>query len=368
MELFERGTFFLPGPTEVHPEVLQAMTGPMMSHRSAAMEDLWGRLQRGLGEVLSTPGPVVISTSSATGLMEAGVRAAGVRRVLCLVNGAFSGRFANIARRSGLHVDVLEVPWGEVHEGALVAEAVRAHKPDLVTVVHCETSTGALNPVGELLDAVSEARPEALKVVDSVSGAGGAAVDPHGWGADFLLTGSQKALALPPGLAFGVASERMVLQVSESQAPGLYFDLAHLVDHARLNRPPTTPAISLLYALDVQLERISREGFRRRLERHTEMASVLYRWVADSSAARAWGMRILAPEGARSPTVTTLVLGSSERADEFVQAMADQGVTIGSGYGSMKKDAVRIGHMGDHTPAGIEQLLQQVEAIVPGPR
>ncbi len=355
------GRFFLPGPTEVHPEVLGALSQPVINHRGPTMEALFARLQSGLRDVLSAPGPVVIATSSATGLMEAGVRTTGVQRVLCLVNGAFSARFANIADLSGLEVHRLEIPWGQAHDPQRVAEAVRRVAPGLLTVVHSETSTGVLNPVGDLLAAAHRVDPDVLTVVDSVSSAGGVAVDPVGWGADLLLTGAQKAMALPPGLAFGVVSERMVQRVRECETRGFYFDLSDLVDQAMRHRPPTTPAVNLLYALDVQLQRIASEGMVGRIDRHLEMARQVQAW-ADKLARRNGGCRI---QAVRCPTVTTIVVPQEKGAGRVVETMASRGYVIGTGYGPMRDSAIRIGHMGDHTLEGIEGLLRELTKAMP---
>ncbi|MCU0636301.1 MAG: hypothetical protein MUE41_15650, partial [Gemmatimonadaceae bacterium] len=132
------GTFFLPGPTEVRPEILAAMTGPMLPHRGAAFETLFGRVLEGLGQVFRTARPVYVSTSSATGLMEAGIRCAPPGRVLALVNGAFSERYAQIARACARETDVLQVPLGATFELDAVTDHLRAARYAAVTVVHSE--------------------------------------------------------------------------------------------------------------------------------------------------------------------------------------------------------------------------------------
>ena len=192
------GRFFLPGPTEVHPEVLAAQVHPMIGHRGKAMVDLMADLQPGLRRLFRTERPVYIAPSSATGLMEAAVRNCALARVLALVNGAFSERFRQIAASNGLEVDTLEIPWGLAHSPYQVAQALDANSYDAVTVVHSETSTGALNPIGEIARVVHEAG-DVVVLVDSVTGLAGAPVESDEWKLDFVLTGSQKALALPPG-------------------------------------------------------------------------------------------------------------------------------------------------------------------------
>ena len=218
------GRFFLPGPTEVHPEVLSAQNRAMIGHRGPAIKELMDELQTGLRDLFLTQSPVLISTSSATGLMEAAVRNGARSRVLSLVNGAFSQRFGQIAEACGFEVERLEVEWGQTFTADQVRERLASGGFDAVTVVHSETSTGALNPIREISEAVRE-QDDVVILVDSVTGLGGAEVQTDEWALDFVLTGSQKALALPPGLAFGVASERLMARSADATRKGVYFDL-----------------------------------------------------------------------------------------------------------------------------------------------
>lgn len=353
------GTFFLPGPTEVRPEVLQAMTRPMIPHRGAEFESLFARVQRQLQGVFLTSRPVFIATASATGLMEAGIRCAPPGRVLSLVNGAFSGRFAHIAESCGRDVTRVEVPWGAVHDPTEVDRILAAGDFAVVTVVHSETSTGALNEIRAISDAAH--RHGATCLIDSVSGAGGAELRLDEWDLDYVLTGSQKAIAIPPGLAFAVASGRFMERVAEqlpaASARGSYFDLVEFDAYARKNQAPNTPALSLYFALDVQLGAIAREGIEARWARHAKMALRTVMWAEDL-ADLVPGMRVLAPPGGRSPTVTTIVLPDGTTSDAVVAGVAAEGFTIGAGYGKLRSSTIRIGHMGDHTLATLRPCLE----------
>src|SRR5690554_351353 len=218
-----QGTFFLPGPTEVSPDVLAAQTRPMIGHRGAAIQTLMANIATGMRSVFQTERPVIVSTSAASGLMEAAIRN-GVRTgpVLALVNGAFSGRFASIAKGCGKEVDVWEVEWGRNHPVDELVARLRERRYEAVTVTHSETSTGALQDLERIAAVVAE-HPDTLLLVDSVTGIGGVEVRPDDWGIDFILTGSQKALALPPGLAFGAASEAMMERAASIPDRGWYF-------------------------------------------------------------------------------------------------------------------------------------------------
>lgn len=360
------GRFFLPGPTEVHPDVLAAQAAPMIGHRGPAMVELMAELQDGLTGLFRTRRPVYVAASSATGLMEAAVRNCARRRVLALVNGAFSERFRKIAVSNGLEVDALEVEWGGVHDPAELAERLARGGGrggyDAVTVVHSETSTGALNPIEELARVVHQAE-DVLLLVDSVTGLAGAPVESDLWSLDFVLTGSQKALALPPGIALGVAQPAALERAGQVEHRGTYFDFLDFEKNILKNQTPNTPALSILHALRAQLGRIAAEGIEARWARHRAMAERTWSWV-DDMRERGVALEVLAPPGGRSPTVTCVMLPSGISGPSITDAMARRGFTIGGGYGKLKPSAFRIGHMGDHTVAELDILLSHLEEVL----
>jgi predicted phosphoserine aminotransferase len=360
------GRFFLPGPTEVRPEVLRAMTRPMIGHRGADLTALLRDADPALRALFRTPRPVYVATASATLFMEAAVRNGVRRRALCLVNGAFSGRFRDLVEACGRAAETYEVPWGEAHDAAEVERRLRVGGFDAITVVHSETSTGVLNPLAEIAEAVRAAErstgDEIMLLVDGVTSVGGARVDTERWALDFVLTGSQKALALPPGLAFGTASERMLARAATLPARGHYADLLEYDRHWANHQTPTTPAISLLYALREQLARIEAEGgIDAREARHDGMAARCVDWA--ESAGGGFGVEVLAPEGRRSPTVTTLRTGAHEPSG-VVAELKRRGWVIGAGYGRLRESTIRIGHMGDHDEHGVEALLDELEEVL----
>lgn len=356
------GRFFLPGPTEVRPEILDALRRPMIGHRGKSMEELMARLAPALRDLFRTRRPVYISSSSATGLMEGAIRNGVRRSVLCLVNGAFSERFYTIARACNVHAEALEVPLGAAHTPEMLEAALRGRDFDAVTVVHSETSTGVLNPVAELAKVCHAAGDVAL-LVDSVSGLAGTPVETDAWELDFVLTGSQKALALPPGLAMGVA-QRNVLERARAKADrGIYFDFVEFEKGIEKNQTPNTPVLSLFYALEAQLERIREETLEARWARHGAMARRSWAWV-DEMKGRGIALEVLAPEGFRSPTVTCIRLPEGRTGSEVNSAMKARGWTIATGYGGLKDESIRIGHMGDHTVAELDELLAELEAVL----
>lgn len=358
------GTFFLPGPTEVRPEVLQAMVQPMLPHRGPAFESLFARIQAGLKPVFRTERPVYVSSSSATGLMEAAIRCSRPGPILCLVNGAFSERFANIAEGCGRDTHIVGGDWHRPVPLEFVEAALSTRRYAAVTVVHSETSTGTLTSLPELAEIVHKHGASIL--VDSVTGLAGAPVETDAWQLDFVLTGSQKALAMPPGLAFGVASERFISEAKQTRGRGLYFDLVEFEQYIHKNQTPNTPAISLLYAAAEQCDYMLAEGIENRWARHAAMAERTQRFVGELREATGEGFCIYAPEGARSPTVTCIALTPKLNGDAIVKEVAKAGYVIGGGYGKLKPTTIRIGHMGDHTLAGVERVLGVVREAVGG--
>ena len=358
------GKFFLPGPTEVRPEVLDAQALPMIGHRGPAMEELIAAVQPGLRAVFRTSRPVYIASASATGLMEGALRNGARRRVLSLVNGAFSERFHQIAQSCGFETTVLEVEWGQAHTPDIVDAALAKGNFDAVTVVHSETSTGALNPIEAIAKTV-HARGDVTLLVDSVSGMAGAPVETDAWELDFVLTGAQKAFALPPGLAFGVANGALLARAAEIPHRGIYFDFLEYERSITKNQTPNTPALSLMYGLRVQMQHIAAETIEGRWARHAAMASRTEAWV-ESMAGRGVDLDILAPDGFRSPTVSCLTLPKGTTGPKVVTELERRGFVIATGYGKLRDTTVRIGHMGDHTVAELDVVLGELEEILGG--
>jgi predicted phosphoserine aminotransferase len=365
--LSEFGKYFLPGPTEVKPEILGAMVRPVIGHRGPAMETLMARIQPRLRRLFRTARPVYVSTSSATGLMESAIRNCVPQRALSLVCGAFSERFHKIAVACGADAERLDVEFGGSNEpGPLVDELGRGSY-DAITVVHSETSTGVLNPIAEIAAAVRETSPGTLVLVDCVSSLTAAPVEVDEWGLDFALTGSQKGMALPPGLAFGVASQRAFERSLDVPGRGLYFSFEALDAAVAKNQTANTPAASLLFALDLQLEQIESEGLEARCGRHRAMAERTWAWVDEMREERGVDLRVLAAEGRRSPSVTCIAVPEGLSGVEITQRMAERGYTIAPGYGKLRESTFRIGHMGDHTVEELDALLEELSSVITEP-
>lgn len=352
------GRFFNPGPVEIDADVAQAMLRPMIGHRGPEARALVGRLQPGLRALFGTERPVMLATGSATAMMEAAIRS-GVRdTVLCVVSGIFGERFADIAERCDKQVIRLHVARGAVLEPDLLDKMLDGPPIDAVTMVHSETSTGALAPVDQLIARLRRL-DDVVTIVDAVTSVGGMAVEADRWGADFVFTGSQKALGLPPGLAFAVASERFIERARSIDDRGFYLDVIDLLRAAQESRFPQTPALPVVYALETQLGRIAQEGLAARFTRHRTMRERVEAWVA-----RHGRCGIMAPAGRRSDTVTALTLRPDLSATAVARTLAADGWQVAIGIEADEERLIRIGHMGDLRPEQLDQLLAKIEPLL----
>jgi len=349
--------FFLPGPSYVPEDARQAMTKPVVGHRSAAFKDLYLRIAARLPQVLRTAGDVMVATGSSTLIMESAVVSCVRQDVLNLTNGAFSERWHAISKAVGKSADKISAPWGQALDPDLVRSALRRKRYDAVTLVHNETSTGVMSPLADVARAVRE-ESDALILVDTVSSLGGAPVETDAWGLDVVLAGTQKAIAVPPGLTLLTLSERAAERAAQVPHRGYYTDLLRYRDKHREGGTITTPAIPLFYALDIQLDCILAEGMEARWRRHEG----LYRRTAEWAAAR--GCEYASAANARSVTVSCLKPPAGVDPQAIVKELAQRGYTIGGGYGDWKPTTFRIGHMGEVREGDLEALLVEIDQIL----
>jgi aspartate aminotransferase-like enzyme len=348
-------TFFLPGPTQVREDVLRAMLRQPIPHRGAEFHEIFSRIQSGMRDVFRTQRQVYVLTSSGTGGMEAAIRCAPRGRILALVNGAFGERFVRLAHVCGREVDKLDVALGDVPDPAEVSMRLSSGSYSALTMVHNESSTGALADVRAISRVAREAG--VATIVDSVSGVAGARLEFDAWEVDCVVSASQKALALPTGLAFAVVSERYLRAIEQVDDRGMYFDLLQYESHGSNNETPITPAVSLIFALDRQVQSITSEGMDARWARHEAMRLTMEQWVDTTRDALDMEIAIFAKVGARSPTVTAVSLPAGVMSGDLVRKVSERGYTIGAGYGVLRSGTFRVGHMGDHTVAGLESCL-----------
>jgi aspartate aminotransferase-like enzyme len=348
---------FVPGPVEVHPEILKACSVPMIGHRGKDYSELHARVKSKLRTFFGTPqGNVFLFTSSSTGAMEGAVRNFCAKRVLSCTCGAFSERWHDIARENGKEADAYTVEWGTPNRPAEIDRLLSTGRYDCLTVVHNETSTGLMNPLGEIA-AVMRKHPDVAFCVDSVSSMAGVPIEPEKLGIDCLLAGTQKAFGLPPGLAVVYVSERALQKAKQVPARGHYFDVWQYKKYDEKDQTPETPVITLVHALDVQLDRMLAEGLERRYARHLEMAAFCRAWAGRH-------FRMFPEKGCES--VTLSCIENTRKADirKLNEELGRRGALIGDGYGKIKDRTFRIAHMADLTMDDLRWLLAQIDEIL----
>ena len=350
---------FIPGPTEVRPEILDAQAQWMIGHRMPECADLIGSILPKLSQVFFTNQTVLITASSVTGLWEAAVRNCINKKALTCVNGAFASRFSDVVGLNGKDMEILSVPWGQPVLPEQIVERLSTGEFDAVTVVHNETSTGATSPIKEIAQAI-RAMPggeDIMILVDSVSGLSGARIEMDAWDLDVVLSSSQKAFALPPGLAFCAVSDRAMAKAKTVPARGYYFDFISLAKSIAKNQTPATPAVSLLYALDLQLDNMMAEGMENRFARHLAMRDRTLEW------SKSKGFEIFVTPGYESPTVTCLANNLEIDISALNKYLRGHGMIISNGYGDLKGKTLRIAHMGDIQMYEMEELFAAMDGF-----
>ena len=253
----------------------------MIGHRMPECADLIGSIHPKLQQVFMTKSRVLINASSGTGMLEAAVRNLVGRKVLNCINGAFSKRQHEIAVANGKACEVVETAWGQAIVPEMVLDKLATGEFDTITMVHNETSTGVTNPIKEIAAAIRSLPngEDIMIIVDSVSGMAGVRLEFDAWDLDVALTSSQKAFALPAGLAFCAVSDRAMAKAATVPNRGYYFDYLVLDKYLQKNQTPATPAVSLLFALDQQLSDMLEEGMENRFARHLAMRDRTIEWA-----------------------------------------------------------------------------------------
>jgi aspartate aminotransferase-like enzyme len=334
------------------------MAWPMINHRGPEFADLLGRLERGIKPIFGTESDVVFLGSSGTGGLESAVAnlfGPGDRLLSCPV-GVFGRRLASIAQTYGCSVDVLETALGAALDARALADRLakdRSRSIKGILLTHNETSTGVQNDMAAIADAVRA--HGALIIVDSVSGLGASRFDMDEWGYDVVVGASQKALAVPPGVAMVAVSERAWEAMERSNAPRFYFDLRKAREFARNGQTPWTPPISIFYALAVALERYHADGMESVFARHATYARAV------RAAFDALGFAIFSRSDAHSVTVVAARPPESVDAGTLLRALRESyGVVLSGGQGELSGKIVRFGTMGD---VSVNDLLGAIGAI-----
>ena len=334
----------IPGPTPVPPEVLSALSHPMINHRSSDFKSVLTEVTDGLKWSYQTKNDVLILTASGTGALEASIvnTLSPGDKVLIINIGAFGSRFVKIAKAYGLNVDEIKVERGKGADPKLVEQKLKADKNKEIKAVlfqQNETSTGVLNDVKSIAAAVAD--HGALSIVDAVSGLLTADLRVDEWGLDVVASGSQKAFMVPPGLSFVCMSEKAWKAYEKSKMPRFYFDLGAAKKFAQTGETPWTPCLTIAFGMQVSMRMLKAEGLDNIFKRHETLASAVRAGV------KALGFGLLADDGCASKAVTAVIPPAGIDAEALRKAVREQyGVVLAGGQEDLKGKIFRIGHLG----------------------
>ena len=348
---------FIPGPTHVREKILQAQAAPMLGHRSKEYADLQAEVTPKLQQMLYTQQRVYLYACSSTGVMEGSIRQASTKKVLNTVCGAFSKRWHQITAANGVACEKVEVPMGQAITPELVDEALSQGDYDAITIVMNETSTGLMNPLKDTAALIHAKYPDVLIVVDAVSCMAGAKIEFDAWGLDVCLAGVQKCFALPPGLTICAVSDRARERAKLVPNHGYYLAYEHMDKRYEKHQTPATPAVSLIQALNAQMDDMLAEGLENRWQRHKDMAAFVQDWARRYFA-------LYSDERYLSHTVTNVENTRGISVAGLNEELGKRGAMISNGYGDLKEKCFRIAHMGDLTLDDLEWLTGQIEDIL----
>lgn len=349
---------FIPGPIAVSEKTLRAMSQPMIGHRSTDFVALYNSIQPDLQALVYTKDPVYLSTSSAWGVMEGSLRNVVKKKVLNCMNGAFSDKWYDVSLRCGKQAAALKFDWGQPVDPEAVRQELATGSYDAITLIHNETSCGCMSDLAAIMKVVREF-PDVIAIVDTVSSLSALPIRKDELGIDVLVSGSQKAFALPPGLSFLSVSKRALDRAATVGDRGYYFDYVEFQKNHEAGMTPSTPVIPLIYALRSKLDDIKAEGLENRYARHARLNQT----VRDHVFAK--GFKLFPREGYGS--VTLNCFANTQNIDLGVLnkvLKSKHGLVIDGGYGKLKGKTFRISNMGDETDETIAAMLKSFDAAL----
>src|SRR3989441_3164578 len=349
----------IPGPVEVSEKTFRAFCSPMIGHRGQGFKDLYAKIQPQLQALFCTKQLVYLSTSSAWGVMEGAIRNLVSKKVLTCMCGAFSDKWLDVSKRCGKQAEALQVPWGSPIRAEDIDKKLATGQFDALTVIHNETSTGVMSPLAEIA-ALKKKYPDVMFIADAVSSMSAVPLGFDELGIDVLLAGTQKAFAMPPGLAIFVCSPAALAKAAAMKDRGYYFDFLEFQKNAEQNMTPSTPSIGHVYALASKLEEVFAEGLEARYTRHRHTNQMTRDWAAKH------GFTLFPEPGFESITLTCINNGAKPGGPvidvaKLQKLVKDHGFLIDGGYGKIKGTTFRISNMGDETEATMNQLFAAMD-------
>ena len=349
----------IPGPVPVPQEVLQTMANPMINHRGPEFAAIVRRVTARLQYFFQTASPVLTYPASGTAGQESAIANlfSPGDHVIAISIGSFGNRFAKIAGIYGLDVTRIDFPWGQAADPEVVEERLKASKPFKgVIMTHNETSTGVTNDVETLAAVIRSHNPDALILVDAVSSLGCVPLEMDAWGIDVVFTASQKGWGTPPGLMMLAASPRAWQASKSATLPRYYFDWELWRKKLEVWQHPTTPPVSVFYALDLALELMIAEGREAIFERHQSIGDYV-RWRAKDM-----GLKLLADHDRASNTVTAILLPEGIDGKALLKKVREEdSVVFGGGQEQLEGKVFRVGHLGFFEEVDLVEAMDKFE-------
>jgi aspartate aminotransferase-like enzyme len=356
----EKKYLFSPGPTMLPPEVLLKMAEPIMHHREPEFEKIFAEIREGLKYLFQTKNEVLIFTSSGTGAMEGAVSNVLSKgdKAIVIRGGKFGERWGEICKAYGIEFIPIDVEWGKAVDPRRIKELLESD-PSIRAVYTqaSETSTGVKHPIQAIADLVKRYEDRVI-VVDAITGIGVFNIPTDAWGLDVVISGSQKALMLPPGLSFATLSDKAWKLAEKSTLPKYYFDFKKELKNTKKNQSSYTPAISLFVGLKETLHMIRKEGLEAVFRRHEKLAE------ATRQAVKALGLELYAPDSPSSAVTAVKIpekIDGEKLKDLFFERF---GITVAEGQDRAKGKIIRIAHLGYYERLDMVMVISALEMLL----
>ena len=354
----ESPKLFIPGPTHVTNEILEALSKPQIGHRTPEISDLIDYIVENTQKILYTTNHIYLASHAATGLWEMGTKNSVLKGVLHCVNGAFSSKWALSSQKLGMNTVTIDYDWGKGVNVNDIDKLLSTGNFDVLAMVHNETSTGAMSDLNAIAELLKNKYPEVVWLVDAVSSMAGVKIEVDRLGIDFLLSSTQKAWGLPAGFSICSVSEKLIKKSSLVKDKGYFLDIEVYEKYYAKSQTPTTPSIPHMFGFKKVLELIEKEGIDNRWERHKEMSSFVRNWGLNH------GQELFPENGCESYTLTCFKNKLNWDINKIYDLLLEKGYRMDRGYGNLKGKVFRIPHMGNIYLDDIKEYLEKIDEVL----
>ena len=349
---------FIPGPTHVSNDILEALSTKQIGHRTPEISELIDFIVDGIQKILYTKNRIYLVSHAATGLWEMGTKNSVNRGVLHCINGAFSSKWYLSSQKNGFNADSIDYQWGEGVKASDIDVKLSTGKFDVLAMVHNETSTGVMSNLDEISDLLKNKYPNVIWLVDAVSSMAGSKINVDSLGIDFLLSSTQKAWGLPAGFSICSVSEKMYQKSVVCKNKGYFLDIEVYEKYYKKSQTPTTPSLPHMFALKAMIEKINNEGLENRWKRHMQMAEYSRNWALNH------GQELFPEKGCESSTLTCINNIKQWNINYIYEELLKRDFRMDRGYGSLKGKVFRIPHMGNVYMDDLKEYLENIDEVI----